>query len=63
MDGTKMITIFNQKLCGYLMMKGFVLVAMSKNKHCTNKNVFFFNNSEELQESINEFTKRKMENK
>lgn len=54
-----MITIFNQRLCGYLMMKGFVLVAMSENKHCPNKNVFFFNDSDDLQKSIGEFKKLK----
>lgn len=51
----KMTTVFNQKLCGYLLMKGFVLVGMAKNKYCPDKNVFFFNNSEELQASIDEF--------
>ena len=55
MSNTKMITIFNQRLCGYLMMKGFVLVAMSENKHCAGKNVFFFNDSDELQKSIIDF--------
>lgn len=61
MSNTKMITIFNQRLCGYLMMKGFVLVAMSENKHCAGKNVFFFNDSDELQRSINEFRELKNE--
>lgn len=61
MSNTKMITIFNQRLCGYLMMKGFVLVAMSENKHCAGKNVFFFNDSDELQRSIDEF--RELKNK
>ena len=42
MSDNKMITIFNQKLCGYLQMRGFVLVGMAKNKHCIGKNVFFF---------------------
>ena len=43
MSDKKMITIFNQRLCGYLQMKGFVLVGMAENKHCAGKNVFFFN--------------------
>ena len=59
MSNTKMITIFNQRLCGYLMMKGFVLVAMSENKQCPNKNVYFFNESDDLQKSIGEFKKLK----
>ena len=55
MGNTKMITIFNQRLCGYLMMKGFVLVAMSENHQCAGKNVFFFNDSDDLQKSIQEY--------
>lgn len=55
MSNSKMITIFNQKLCGYLMMKGFVLIGMSKNKYYSNKNVFFFSDSDELQDTIKEF--------
>ena len=55
MGNTKMITIFNQRLCGYLMMKGFVLVAMSEHQHCAGKNVFFFIFSDELQKSIQEY--------
>ena len=43
MSDKKMITIFNQRLCGYLQMRGFVLVGMAENKHCVGKNVFFFN--------------------
>ena len=43
MSNKKMTTIFNQRLCGFLQMKGFVLVGMAENKHCAGKNVFFFN--------------------
>lgn len=57
MSNTKKITIFNQKLCGYLMMNGFVLISMSKNKYYHNKNVFFFEDSEALQKSIDTFKK------
>ena len=48
MSDKKMITIFNQRLCGYLQMKGFVLVGMAENKHCAGKNVFFFNDIDDL---------------
>lgn len=58
MSNTKMITIFNQKLCGYLMTKGFVLVSMSKNKHDSSKNVFFFSDSDELRKTIEEYKNR-----
>lgn len=59
MSDNKMITIFNQKLCGYLQMRGFVLVGMAKNKHCIGKNVFFFNDTDELHNAIKEFTDNK----
>lgn len=55
MSDKKMTTIFNQKLCGFLMQKGFVLVAMAENKHYAGKNVFFFNESDELHRAIKEF--------
>lgn len=56
MSNTKMTTIFNQKLCGYLMMRGFVLISMTKNDFCPGKNVFFFNDTDALQEAIKDFT-------
>ncbi len=40
MSNTKKITIFSQRLCGYLMTKGFVLIGMSKGTHDKSKNVF-----------------------
>ena len=55
MSDKKMTTIFNQKLCGFLMQKGFVLVAMAENKHYAGKNVFFFNESDELHRAIKEY--------
>lgn len=60
MSNKKMATIFNQKLCGFLQMKGFVLVGMAENKHCAGKNVFFFNDSAELHKAIKEFKDNKV---
>lgn len=60
MGDRKMITIFNQRLCGFLQMKGFVLVGMAENKHCVGKNVFFFNESDELYKAIKEFKDNKV---
>lgn len=48
-------TIFNQRLCGYLMMKGFILVDMKPNNNGSGKNVFYFKESEELLNSIDEY--------
>lgn len=61
MSNTKKITIFNQRLCGYLMTKGFVLIGMSKGNHDKSKNVFFFSDSDELRKSIEEFKKLNIE--
>jgi hypothetical protein len=55
MSDKKMTTIFNQRLCGYLQMNGFVLVGMAENKHCAGKNVFFFNESDALHKAIKEY--------
>ena len=50
-----MITIFSQKLAGFLMMHSFVLVGMRENNNNSGKNVFFFNDSPELQMAIEEY--------
>ena len=55
MNEIKMITIFSQKLAGYLMMHSFVLVGMRPNKNNNGKNVFFFNDSPDLQMAIKEY--------
>ena len=60
MSDKKMITIFNQRLCGYLQMKGFVLVGMAENKHCAGKNVFFFNDTDELRKAMKELKDNKV---
>lgn len=58
MNNSKMITIFNQRLAGYLMMHSFVLVGMQPSKNKTGKNVFFFNDTEDLQNAISEYKKK-----
>lgn len=52
---TKEYVIFNQRLAGYLMYKGFVLKRMSKADNNSSKNVFLFNESEELFKRIKEY--------
>lgn len=51
----KMKTIFSQKLAGHLMLKGFVLVGMEQGRNHTGKNVFYFNDSEELRLAMEEY--------
>jgi hypothetical protein len=50
----KEYVIFNQRLAGYLMMNGFVLKHMEKSEK-SNKNIFFFNESDELFIKIKDF--------
>lgn len=47
-----MKTIFSQRLAGYLMTKGFVLVDMRPNENGNGKNVFYFNESPDLEIAI-----------
>lgn len=55
MNERKMKTVFSQKLAGILMTKGFVLVGMERGKDNSGKNVFYFNDSNELNKIIEEF--------
>ena len=59
MNKTKMKTIFNQKLCGYLLMRGFVLVAMCPNNNGNGRNVFHFNDSPELEDAMQDYLNKR----
>lgn len=51
--------IFNQKLAGLLMTKGFVLKRMEKTtRDNSNRNVFYFNETEDLVRIVEEFKKK-----
>ena len=51
----KMKTIFSQRLAGYLMVKGFVLVGIEQGRNNSGKNVFYFNDSDELCKAMKEY--------
>lgn len=51
------ITIFSQKLAGYLMYNGFTLKYMKPDNKRENKNVFFFTDSEKLQKAMGNYTR------
>lgn len=55
MNNPKTITIFSQKLAGYLMMHSFVLIGMRPNNNNAGKNVFFFNNTPDLRMALEEY--------
>jgi hypothetical protein len=50
----KEYVVFNQRLAGFLMMNGFVLKRLDKSKFedSNNRNVFVFNESENLLKTI-----------
>ncbi|WP_144510009.1 DUF5659 domain-containing protein [Bacillus sp. FJAT-22090] len=51
--------VFSQTLAGYLMMRKFVLKRLDKsNKPNSIKNIFIFNESDELLAAIEEFKKQ-----
>lgn len=52
---TKTIVIYSQRLAGFLMQRGFVLVDLIKNKYKENKNVFVFNDSLLLRDAIDKY--------
>ena len=53
-----MFTIYSQRLAGYLMLHGFVLVEMRPHEDGSGRNVFYFNDSPELQMAIKQYTRK-----
>jgi hypothetical protein len=49
--------IFSQRLAGYLMQKGFILLRLNKNLDDPTKNVFLFKDSKEIESAIQEYQK------
>ena len=49
------ITIFSQRLAGYLMYQGFVLGGSRPDNEGSGRNLFFFKNSDEIQKAIKEY--------
>ena len=50
--------IYNQKMAGYLMQRGFVLIDMQPDLTKTGRNVFFFNDTPQLKSAIDEYMSR-----
>ena len=59
---TKQIPIFHNSLAGYLMFKGFVLQNIGKSKNSGNRklNIYYFNDSEQIQNRIIEYKELQM---
>ena len=50
--------IYNQKMAGYLMQRGFVLIDMQPDLKKTGRNVFFFKDTPQLKSAIDEYMSR-----
>lgn len=60
MENTKQIKcIKNMRLAGYLMQRGFVLVDIAKNTDGSGRNVFFFNDTTELNNAMSKYLREK----
>jgi len=59
----KKCVIHTQKLMGFLTMKGFVLQSIEEDKRNPNMNVYIFNDSDEIQNAIQEYKPFMEENK
>jgi len=59
---TKQIPIFHNSLAGYLMFKGFVLQSIGKSKNSGDRklNIYYFNDSEQIQNRIIEYKELQM---
>lgn len=57
LDDRKCFTIYNQKLAGYLMMHGFPLRDLVKDRreNAQKFNLFMFDNTQQLQNAISEW--------
>ena len=54
----KTYIVYSQKMAGYLMQRGFVLIDMQPDLKKTRRNVFFFYNTPQLKSAINEYINR-----
>lgn len=59
---TKTVTIFRQRLVGYLLLRGFVLAGMRPDREGTGRNVFFFKDTPEIRKAMRQFKDFDMKN-
>lgn len=52
------MAIFTQRLAGFLMLNGFILIGTEPSRNNPRKNIFFFNDSPRLREYMEEYKKR-----
>jgi hypothetical protein len=55
MEGILFKTIFSQKLAGFLMQKGFVLMDLADSNDNSGRKVFYFKQSNVIEDAIKEY--------
>ena len=50
-----MYKVFNQRLAGYLMLHGFRLIRIAQNDHVPQLNVFVFEKSKDLLDTMSQY--------
>lgn len=55
--GKDIISIFSQRLAGFLMYNGFVLGGMRQDTNGSGRNIFYFKNSDSIQNEILKYRK------
>lgn len=50
-----MFKVFNQRLAGFLMFKGFKLISVEPNRHIRDFNIFNFEKSNKLDKAIKQY--------
>lgn len=59
MESTSIATINSMSVAGYLMMKGFILLDKKRNYNNPKRWVYYFKESSELRQAMNEYKKAK----
>lgn len=52
-------TIFSQKLAGFLMQRGFVLMDLGDSNDNSGRKVFYFKQSNEIEDAVKEYKQSK----
>jgi len=52
---TKTLTIFGQRMTGYLLLRGFVLAGMRPDREGSGRNVFFFKDTPDIRRAMNDY--------
>ena len=62
MQSNGTMPIYKMRLAGYLMTRGFVLLDMKPNYRFPDRNVFYFTDTAEIRQAIEQYIERMMNN-